>query len=77
MKVGLAADHGGFVLKEKLAEALCFAGHEVMDFGAKELNNGDDYPDYVAPLAKAVARGDVERGIAICGSGVGARSPIC
>jgi ribose 5-phosphate isomerase B len=71
MKVGIAADHGGFDLKEKLAKGLRSAGHEVMDFGAKELNNGDDYPDYVAPLAKAVARGDVERGIAICGSGVG------
>lgn len=72
MKVGIAADHGGFELKEELTDSLRSAGHEVTDFGAKELNDGDDYPDYVAPLANAVARGDVERGIAVCGSGVGA-----
>ena len=48
------------------------AGHEVTDFGAYELNQGDDYPDFVIPLARAVAAGIVERGIAICGSGVGA-----
>jgi len=72
MKVGIAADHGGFELKEELTDSLRSAGHEVTDFGSKELNDGDDYPDYVAPLANAVARGDVERGIAVCGSGVGA-----
>ena len=72
MKLGIAADHGGFELKEELVDSLRSAGHEVIDFGAKELNDGDDYPDYVVPLAKAVARRDVERGIAICGSGVGA-----
>jgi len=72
MKVGIAADHGGFELKAGLTESLRSAGHEVVDFGAKEFSDGDDYPDYVAPLARAVARGDVDRGIAICGSGVGA-----
>jgi len=72
MKVGIAADHGGFELKEELVGSLRSGRHDIIDFGAKELNDGDDYPDYIAPLAKAVARGDVERGIAVCGSGVGA-----
>jgi len=72
MRLGLATDHGGFELKEELAAQLKMAGHEVIDFGAHELNPGDDYPDYVTPLARAVATGEVERGIAICGSGVGA-----
>ena len=72
MRVGLATDHGGFELKEELVAQLKAAGHEVVDFGAHQLNHDDDYPDYVTPLARAVAAGDVERGIAICGSGVGA-----
>ena len=72
MQLGIATDHGGFHLKEELIGQLHNAGHEVIDFGAYELNTADDYPDYVTPLAKAVASGDVERGIAICGSGVGA-----
>lgn len=72
MRIGIAADHGGFELKERLAEELRENGHEVVDFGARSLAPGDDYPDYVVPLARAVARDEVERGIAICGSGVGA-----
>ena len=72
MKVGIATDHGGFGLKEELVQRLLAAGHEVEDFGAHSLSPDDDYPDYVLPLAKAVAAGQVERGIAICGSGVGA-----
>lgn len=72
MGVGIAADHGGFELKERLADDLRQAGYEVLDFGAYELTHGDDYPDFVVPLAKAVAKGEVARGIAICGSGVGA-----
>jgi len=72
MKIGIATDHGGFGLKEELLERLLAAGHEVVDFGAHSLAKDDDYPDYVLPLAHAVAAGDVERGIAICGSGVGA-----
>ena len=63
---------GGFALKEELVAQLRAAGHEVIDFGAHGLNPGDDYPDFVIPLAQAVAAGKVERGIAICGSGVGA-----
>ena len=72
MRVGIAADHGGFALKEQLAESLRGSGYEVVDFGAHELNPGDDYPDFVVPSAKAVAAGKVDRGVAICDSGVGA-----
>ena len=72
MRVGTATDHGGFSLKEDLAGRLKAAGHEVIDFGAPALEPGDDYPDFVIPLARAVAAGEVERGIAVCGSGVGA-----
>ena len=72
MKIGIATDHGGFPLKEELAARLRAAQHEVVDFGAHALNDGDDYPDFVIPLANAVVAGQVERGIACCGSGVGA-----
>jgi ribose 5-phosphate isomerase B len=72
MQIGFATDHGGYVLKEPILKALCDSGHEARDFGAYSLNPEDDYPDFVIPLARAVAQGEVERGIAICGSGVGA-----
>ncbi len=72
MRVGIATDHGGFALKEELVARIRAAGHEVVDFGAHQLNDGDDYPDHVVPLAHAVVAGKVERGVAICGSGVGA-----
>lgn len=72
MQIGIAADHGGFELKVQLLAALTFAGYMVKDFGARELVDGDDYPDYVVPLARAVAGGEITRGLAICGSGVGA-----
>src|SRR5512147_2579672 len=72
MRIGIAADHGGFELKVQLTSALKAAGYEVADFGAHELVPGDDYPDFVVPLARAVATGEVARGLAFCGSGVGA-----
>jgi len=72
MKIGIAADHGGYKLKEFIHPFLVKLGHEVVDFGAYKLDNADDYPDFVIPLAEAVADHEVERGIAICGSGVGA-----
>jgi ribose 5-phosphate isomerase B len=72
MHLGIATDHGGFLLKEDLMARLRAAGHEVVDFGANVLNPDDDYPDFVIPLAQAVAAGTLERGIAVCGSGVGA-----
>jgi ribose 5-phosphate isomerase B len=70
--IGIAADHGGFELKVQLIAALKEVGYEVEDFGADDLVIDDDYPDFVVPLAIAVARGEVERGLAICGSGIGA-----
>jgi ribose 5-phosphate isomerase B len=72
MRIGIATDHGGFELKEKLAARLREAGHEITDFGAHQLTPGDDYPDFVIPLCRAVVAGKVERGVAVCGSGVGA-----
>jgi len=72
MKIGIAADHGGFPLKQIIILFLTSQNYEVKDFGADELDNADDYPDFVVPLAKAVANHEVDRGIAICGSGVGA-----
>jgi len=72
MGIGIAADHGGFELKVQLTSALKSAGYEVTDFGAHKLVTEDDYPDFVVPLARAVAEGDITKGVAICGSGVGA-----
>ena len=72
MRIGIAADHGGFELKRQIAADLKALGHEVKDFGAYQLMPEDDYPDFVVPMVKAVAKGEVERGVAICGSGVGA-----
>jgi len=72
MRLGVAADHAGFVLREPIALQLQAAGHEVVDFGSTLYTTEDDYPDVVSPLAEAVACGDVDRGVAIGGSGVGA-----
>ena len=72
MKIGIAADHGAFELKETLTAQLKEAGHDVTDFGAYSYDKDDDFPDFVIPLARAVSEKKVERGIAVCGSGVGA-----
>jgi ribose 5-phosphate isomerase B len=73
MKVGVGTDHGGFEMKQQLAKLLLAGeGHEVVDFGNTKYDGDDDYPDFAIPLAQAVASGDVERGILVCGSGVGA-----
>ena len=71
-RVGVASDHGGYQLKKHLLELLRGAGHEVTDFGDVRPAPDDDYPDFIVLLARAVACGEVERGVAICGSGVGA-----
>ena len=71
-RVGIAADHGGYELKAFLLKTLREDGHEVIDFGDFQEKPDDDYPDFVVPLARAVASQDVDRGVAICGSGVGA-----
>jgi ribose 5-phosphate isomerase B len=72
MKVGIAADHAGFELKTEMTEFVKSLGYDLKDYGAFSYDSGDDYPDLIIPLARAVANGEVERGIAICGSGVGA-----
>ena len=71
-RIGIAADHGGYELKEFLTRKLRDAGHEVVDFGDGRPKADDDYPDFIVPLARAVAAGTMDRGVAICGSGVGA-----
>jgi ribose 5-phosphate isomerase B len=72
MRIGIAVDHGGFALKGEISGLLRSQGHAVEDFGAFQMDFEDDYPDFVFPLAQAVAEHRVERGIAVCGSGVGA-----
>ena len=72
MKIGICTDHGGYALKKIIHEFLIKMGYEVVDFGAFKQDDGDDYPDFVIPLARAIAAKDFDRGIAICGSGVGA-----
>ena len=71
-RVGIAADHGGFELKEFLAGKLRAAGFAVTDYGDAKLKSDDDYPDFIIPLARAVAARTVDRGVGICGSSVGA-----
>ena len=70
--VALGADHGGFSLKTDLIPWLESKGHRVVDVGAYSLDPADDYPDFAQALAQAVTSGQAERGILICGSGVGA-----
>jgi ribose 5-phosphate isomerase B len=72
MMVGIGADHGGFEMKSEISKLLGADGHKVVDFGNHVCDAADDYPDFAIPLARAVAQGDIERGILICGSGVGA-----
>ena len=72
MKIGIGADHGGFDMKQELAKRLKKEGHQVIDFGNKRYDTSDDYTDFAVPVAQAVASGEVERGVLVCGSGVGA-----
>ena len=72
MKIGIASDHGGYELKQLIKERLLKLDYKIVDFGNDTYDSADDYPDYVIPLAKSIATGEVERGIAVCGSGVGA-----
>ena len=72
MRVGVAGDHAGFESKNLAAEILRGLGHDVVDYGPASYDASDDYPDFVFPLAEAVATGEVERGVLACGSGVGA-----
>jgi ribose 5-phosphate isomerase B len=72
MKIGIAADHGGYELKQFIHAHLIARGIDVIDFGATSINLNDDYPDFVIPMAQAVARQELDRGIAVCSSGIGA-----
>ncbi len=72
MKVAVGADHAGFPLKEKMIEAIREAGHQIIDCGAERIIPGDDYPDYAERVAMAIRDGQADRGVLICGSGVGA-----
>ena len=72
MKIGIASDHAGFDFKEECKAYLADHGFAVVDYGAFSYDPLDDYPDCIAPLAKAVGQEEVEKGIAVCGSGVGA-----
>lgn len=70
MRIALAADHAGFELKDEIAAWLRDQGHEVLDLGTTS-RESVDYPEYGARLARAVGSGDAEKGIAVCGSGIG------
>ena len=72
MRISVAADHNGYELKNEITEILKRAGHDVIDMGPHDLDPLDDYPDYAKPLAGSVSSGETERGIMVCGSGVGA-----
>ena len=72
MKIALGSDHAGLPLKDEIIQVLESLGHEVMDLGAYELDPDDDYPDLAAPVARAVSSARADRGIILCGSGVGA-----
>lgn len=71
MKVAVACDHGGFPLKEIVLETVRVAGHEAIDLGT-DSSEPVDYPDYAEKVGRAIQNSEVDRGIIICGSGVGA-----
>lgn len=72
MRIAVGADHGGYPLNEIIITALKSSGHQIIDFGTHDGSQADDYPDYAYKVARSVQSGDAERGIIICGSGVGA-----
>ncbi len=72
MKIAIATDHAGFPLKETVLETVLHAGHEVIDLGAQSQHGSDDYPDFAVRIGDAIQTGQAERGILLCGSGVGA-----
>lgn len=72
MRIAVGGDHAGYDLKEYLIPWLKSSGHEVVDVGAYELDPADDYPDFAAAVGRTVTAQNAERGILICGSGVGA-----
>ena len=72
MNVALGTDHAGFALKATVVEAITALGHSVVDCGAMRIDPDDDYPDFAAAVAQAILDGRAERGVLLCGSGVGA-----
>ena len=72
MRIALGTDHAGFELRDKVARVLADLGHDVEDMGAHSYDPDDDYPDFARLVAEAVAAGAAERGVLVCGSGVGA-----
>ncbi|QQE12915.1 ribose 5-phosphate isomerase B [Planctomycetota bacterium] len=72
MKVAIACDHGGFPLKQELIEVIKSLGHEVVDLGAHQYDKDDDYPDFARYCGQAIQHGQADRGVLLCGSGVGA-----
>lgn len=72
MRIAMASDHAGFDLKRDLAVYVAGLGHEVLDLGAHSYEPGDDYPDFAEALGIAVKDGKADRGVLVCGSGVGA-----
>lgn len=72
MNIAVGTDHAGFALKATIVEAIVALGHDVVDCGAMRVQPDDDYPDFAAAVARAVLEGRAERGVLLCGSGVGA-----
>ena len=72
MKIAIACDHGGFPLKAQMIDVIQSMGHEVTDLGAHELDPTDDYPDFARYIGQAIQHGQVDKGVLLCGSGVGA-----
>jgi ribose 5-phosphate isomerase B len=72
MKIAIACDHGGYLLKEPIVTFLRSRGHEVLDLGAHQFDPKDDYPDFARYVGQAIQHGQAQRGIVVCGSGAGA-----
>ena len=72
MRIAVGADHAGYELKAPISEWLRADGHDVIDLGAHAMDPLDDYPDFAEAVARSVAAGEAERGVVVCGSGVGA-----
>jgi len=72
MKIAIACDHGGYPLKDALMQVVSSMGHEVVDLGAHTYDKDDDYPDFARYIGQALQHGQVDKGVLLCGSGVGA-----
>ncbi|HXT14811.1 MAG TPA: ribose 5-phosphate isomerase B [Gemmatimonadaceae bacterium] len=72
MKIAIGTDHAGFTLKQAVIDAIRAGGNEVVDCGAHSIDPADDYPDFAGAVARAILEGQAQRGVLICGSGVGA-----